>query len=117
MSQKLGRFVVVRFLLLFVVLILVRPDAVQARHRPTVRKADRDFFYARNITQRRALNYVMTFTERMSFAGIQFRADLASEIESQRQIRSCKLSVEGYAAYLVSGPIPSVEFLSLLQRQ
>lgn len=111
MFQKLGRFGVVRFLLL-VVLMLVRPDAVQAQDTGQLSEKPIAIFYTRNITQRRALNYVMTFTERMSFAE-SIRGDLASDIESQEEADpEVQNSVDGYALYLVSAAIPSLETIS-----
>ncbi len=111
MFQNPGRFVVVRFLLL-VVLILVRPDAAQAQVTGQLSEKPIAIFYARDITQKRALTYVMNFTERMSFAE-SIRGDLASEIESQEEADpEVQNSVDGYAIYLVSGVIPSLESVS-----
>ncbi len=111
MFQNLGRFVAVRFLLLLV-LILTRPDAAQAQSSGQLSEKPIAIFYARNITQRRALSYVINLTERMSFAE-SIRGDLASEIESQEEADpEVQNSVDGYALYLVSGVIPNLETVS-----
>ena len=108
MFRNLVRFVFVRSLVLLV-LILVRPDAVQAQGAGQLSEKPIAIFYARNITQRRALNYVMTLTQKMSFAE-SIRGDLASEIESQEEADpEVQNSVEGYASYPVYGAIPSLE--------
>lgn len=111
MFENHGRFVLVCCLLL-TGLILVRPDAAHAQGLSQLSEKPIAIFYARDLSEKRVLTYVKNLTERMNFAE-SIRSELASEIEERNEtVSEVQNPVVGYAVYLVSGAIPSIETLS-----
>ena len=111
MFENHGRFVQVCCLLL-PGLVLVRPDATQAQGLSQLSEKPIAIFYASDLSEKRVLTYVKNLTERMNFAE-SIRSELASEIEERIGTESeVQNPVDGYAVYLVSGAIPSIEIVS-----
>lgn len=111
MFQNHGRFAAACYLLV-IGSLLHQQNAANAQVEGQLPEKLIAIFYGRNISQKRVFEYAIRLTEKMELAE-SIRRDLADSLEDETETEpGVQEPVVGYAAYLVSGLIPSVEFVS-----